>query len=119
MLDLAARAAYRGTGCVEPNPLVGCVIARPGDGPALGRIIGIGHHRVYGGPHAEVDALSRCRALGNDPAGATVYVTLEPCNGYGRNPPCVRALVEAKVGRVVCAARDDSPGKGGGAAALD
>lgn len=118
MLDLAARAAFRGTGHVEPNPLVGCVLVRPGAEPAHERVIGIGHHRVYGGPHAEVDALARCRALGNDPTGATAYVTLEPCNGHGKNPPCVRALVEARIARVVCGARDETDGKGHGAAAL-
>jgi len=118
MLDLAARAAFRGVGRVEPNPPVGCVIVRPGPGPAAERIIGIGHHRVFGGAHAEVEALRRCRELGHDPRNATVYVTLEPCNAHGRNPPCVTALVEAGVARVVCAAGDVSPAKGGGAAAL-
>src|SRR6188768_843980 len=101
MLDLAAKAAFRATGYVEPNPLVGCVIVRPGDEPAMERVIGIGHHWVYGGPHAEVEALRRCRALGHNPAGSTAYVTLEPCNGHGKNPPCVKALVEAGVARVV------------------
>jgi diaminohydroxyphosphoribosylaminopyrimidine deaminase/5-amino-6-(5-phosphoribosylamino)uracil reductase len=118
MLDLAARAAFRGTGHVEPNPLVGCVIVRPGPGPAIERVIGIGHHRKFGDVHAEVDALRRCRELGHDPAGATAYVTLEPCNGHGRNPPCTKALVEARIGRVVCAAQDGTDGKGGGSAAL-
>lgn len=118
MLDLAARAAFRGTGHVEPNPLVGCVLVRPGDGPARERVIGIGHHRKFGGPHAEVEALKRCRELGNDPRGATAYVTLEPCNGFGKNPPCVTALVEAGIARVVCAGRDETEGKGSGGAAL-
>ncbi|MBY0308981.1 MAG: bifunctional diaminohydroxyphosphoribosylaminopyrimidine deaminase/5-amino-6-(5-phosphoribosylamino)uracil reductase RibD [Phycisphaerales bacterium] len=118
MLDLAAKAAFRATGHVEPNPLVGCVLVRPGEGPARERIIGIGHHRRFGGAHAEVEALRRCRELGNDPRGATAYVTLEPCNGFGKNPPCVTALVEAGIARVVCAARDDTEGKGSGGAAL-
>ncbi|MFT3685382.1 MAG: bifunctional diaminohydroxyphosphoribosylaminopyrimidine deaminase/5-amino-6-(5-phosphoribosylamino)uracil reductase RibD [Phycisphaerales bacterium] len=82
------------------------------------RVIGIGHHRRFGGPHAEVDALKRCQELGNDPRGATAYVTLEPCNGHGKNPPCVMALVEAGIARVVCAARDVTDGKGNGSAAL-
>lgn len=119
MLDLAAKAAYRATAYVEPNPLVGCVLVRPGDEPVTQRVIGIGHHWVYGGPHAEVEALARCRALGHDPTGATAYVTLEPCNGHGKNPPCVKALVEAGVARVVCAAKDETEGKGGGGAALN
>ena len=118
MLDLAARAAFRGTGHVEPNPLVGCVLVRPGTEPVWERVLAIGHHRRFGGPHAEIDALARCAALGRSPAGATVYATLEPCNSHGRNPPCAAALVDARVGRVVCAARDESPGKGGGADTL-
>jgi diaminohydroxyphosphoribosylaminopyrimidine deaminase/5-amino-6-(5-phosphoribosylamino)uracil reductase len=118
MLDLAARLAYRGFGYVEPNPLVGCVICKPSPGPARDRIIGMGHHRRFGDIHAEVDALNNCRERGHDPAGATVYVTLEPCNAAGKQPPCVDALLKAKVARVIIARRDPNPAKGGGAARL-
>lgn len=112
MLDLAARLGWMGAGRVEPNPLVGCVITR-GE-----RIIGLGHHRRFGGPHAEVEALADCRRRGEDPAGATVYVTLEPCTHFGKTPPCVDALIAAKVGRVVIARRDPAPQAAGGASRL-
>lgn len=112
MLSLAARLALRGQGDVEPNPLVGCVIARGGD------VLGVGHHRRFGHAHAERDALDSCARLGHDPAGATVYCTLEPCACAGRQPACVDALINARVARVVFAREDPTPGKGGGAARL-
>lgn len=109
-LRRALKLAARGQGKVEPNPMVGCVIARGG------RIIGEGYHRRFGGPHAEVDALRRCSA---SPRGATVYVTLEPCCQHGKTPPCVDALLEAGVGRVVASLHDPNlPRKGGGFALL-
>lgn len=119
---MAARAAWRGFGHAEPNPLVGCVLVRhnndqPND---LGKVIGIGHHRGFGGLHAERDALLSCRRLGEPGAakGATAYVTLEPCNGHGKQPPCVEALLEAGVSRVVYSEKDPSKVKGGGEGAL-
>jgi diaminohydroxyphosphoribosylaminopyrimidine deaminase/5-amino-6-(5-phosphoribosylamino)uracil reductase len=111
-LDLAARLALRGLGRVEPNPLVGCFIVRDG------RVIGMGHHRRFGGPHAEIDAINDCLRRGQTPRGATVYVTLEPCNGTGRNPPCAGRLIELGVGEVVYACADPNPLKAGGADAL-
>jgi diaminohydroxyphosphoribosylaminopyrimidine deaminase/5-amino-6-(5-phosphoribosylamino)uracil reductase len=96
-------AAY-GKGRVEPNPLVGCVIARGAE------IIAEGWHRQYGGPHAEVDALA---IAGNRAAGATVYVTLEPCCHFGKTPPCTGALITAGVRRVVAAMRDPFPAVSG------
>src|SRR5689334_2239440 len=104
-LELAARGLYTTT----PNPRVGCVIAR-GD-----KIVGEGWHERAGGPHAEAVALERA---GPEAQGATVYVTLEPCNHFGRTPPCAPALVQAKVARVVAALRDPNPRASGGAAAL-
>lgn len=111
MLNLAARLASRAAGYVEPNPMVGCVVVKDG------RVIGMGHHLVYGGPHAEVNALADCAARGGgeDPRGATVYVTLEPCAHHGKQPPCVDALITAGVARVVCARRDPNPTALGGA----
>jgi diaminohydroxyphosphoribosylaminopyrimidine deaminase/5-amino-6-(5-phosphoribosylamino)uracil reductase len=100
MLDLAARLASRAAGYVEPNPLVGSVMVKDG------RIIGVGHHQLYGGPHAEANALADCHLRGEDPRGATVYVTLEPCNQQGKQPPCVDALIATGVGRIICARRD-------------
>lgn len=114
MLDLAARLALRAAGDVEPNPLVGAVIVRAGHGPAEGRIIGMGHHQAFGDKHAEVEALEDCARRGGDPAGATVYVTLEPCNHQGKQPPCTDALVRARVGRVVFARQDPNPAAAGG-----
>ncbi len=96
-------AAY-GKGHVEPNPLVGCVIARGAE------IIAEGWHRQYGGPHAEVDALAMA---GDRAAGTTVYVTLEPCCHFGKTPPCTRALIAAGVRRVVAAMRDPFPAVAG------
>ncbi len=109
MLDLAARLALRAAGDVEPNPMVGAVIVRRGEGAAESRIIGIGHHQMFGARHAEAEALANCRARGHDPRGATIYCTLEPCNHQGKQPPCAEALVQAGVGKVVFARRDPNP----------
>lgn len=109
MLDLAARLASRAAGYVEPNPLVGAVVARDG------RVIGMGHHRRFGGPHAEVEALADCDLRREDPRGATMFVTLEPCNHSGKQPPCVDAIINAGISRVVCARRDPNPAALGGA----
>lgn len=112
MLDLAARAALRGMGHVEPNPLVGCVIAR-GD-----TVLGIGHHRRFGELHAEREALAACARAGHDPAGATAYVTLEPCVHHGKQPPCTEALLDAGIARVVIARADPGDISRGGAGVL-
>ena len=113
MLDLAARAAWRGIGDVEPNPTVGCVI-----GTRDGGVLGVGHHRRFGGAHAEVDALRRCEALGNSTDGATAWVTLEPCNHTGKTPPCSRGLIEAGITSVVIAQREPGDVAAGGAEAM-
>src|SRR5919108_937489 len=102
-LELAAKGMYTTT----PNPRVGCVVTR-GE-----TIVGEGWHERAGAPHAEIMALR-----GVDAAGATLYVTLEPCNHHGRTPPCVPALVQAKVARVVAAMRDPNRDAGGGGEAL-
>ncbi len=100
-LDLASR----GFGQTCPNPMVGCVIAREG------RILGEGFHRRVGKAHAEVDALA---ALTEDPRGATMYVTLEPCSHHGRTPPCTEAILKAGIARVVLASLDPNPKAMGG-----
>jgi diaminohydroxyphosphoribosylaminopyrimidine deaminase/5-amino-6-(5-phosphoribosylamino)uracil reductase len=108
----AVELAERGARTTQPNPPVGCVIAR-GE-----QIIGEGWHERAGGPHAEVAALRSLPSEG-DAAGATAYVTLEPCSHHGRTPPCVDALIRAKVGRVVYAIDDPNPQVAGrGAEAL-
>lgn len=73
-----------------------------------GRVIGEGWHRSYGGLHAEREALADCRARGEDPRGATMYISLEPCAHTGKQPPCAEALIEAGLARVVYAAEDPS-----------
>jgi diaminohydroxyphosphoribosylaminopyrimidine deaminase/5-amino-6-(5-phosphoribosylamino)uracil reductase len=98
----ALELAERGKGRVNPNPLVGAVVVRNG------QVIGEGFHAELGGLHAERTALADCRARGEDPAGATMYVTLEPCAHHGRQPPCVDAIIESRVGRVVIASDDPS-----------
>jgi diaminohydroxyphosphoribosylaminopyrimidine deaminase / 5-amino-6-(5-phosphoribosylamino)uracil reductase len=94
--------AERGRGRVSPNPLVGAVLVRDG------AVIGEGFHAELGDLHAERAALADCRERGEDPVGATMYVTLEPCAHQGRQPPCVEAILEAGVARVVIASEDPS-----------
>ncbi len=101
-LRRALELAERGRGRVSPNPLVGAVVVRDGE------TIGEGFHAELGGPHAERAALADCRERGEDPAGATMYVTLEPCAHEGRQPPCVEAILEFGIGRVAIASEDPS-----------
>ena len=109
MMARALELARRGQGCVEPNPMVGCVLVSPS-----GEILGEGWHQKYGGHHAEVNALLDAKERGNSVEGATAYVTLEPCSHYGKTPPCALALREAKVARVAAAMRDPFPKVAGG-----
>lgn len=102
----ALSLAAHGRGKVHPNPLVGAVLVKQG------RIIGEGAHEFFGGPHAEVSAISRASV---SPKGATLYVTLEPCAHYGKTPPCVDMILRHGISRVVIASRDENPlvsGKG-------
>jgi diaminohydroxyphosphoribosylaminopyrimidine deaminase / 5-amino-6-(5-phosphoribosylamino)uracil reductase len=96
-IERAIELAERGRGHTSPNPLVGAVVVR--DGETLGE----GYHAAYGGPHAEVSALSDCT---RDPIGATMYVTLEPCCHTGQTPPCTDAIVKAGIKRVVVVSDD-------------
>jgi diaminohydroxyphosphoribosylaminopyrimidine deaminase/5-amino-6-(5-phosphoribosylamino)uracil reductase len=98
-LVLAARAMNHAT----PNPRVGCVIARDG------RILGEGFTQPPGSNHAEIEALLDARRNGHDLHGATAYISLEPCSHFGRTPPCVTALIEARLDRVVAAVEDPNP----------
>ena len=106
----ALELASRGSGCTSPNPLVGCVVVRDGV------IIGEGWHEVYGKAHAEVNALQAAVKDSTTAAkGATLYVTLEPCNHHGLTPPCTQAIVDAGIGQVVYALADPNPRAAGGA----
>src|SRR5262245_42644198 len=100
-LDLARR----GMGCVEPNPMVGCVIVQGEE------VVGEGWHQQFGGPHAEVHALA---AAGERAKGATMYVTLEPCCHQGKTAPCCDAVIAAGLQRIVVAMRDPFPQVAGG-----
>ncbi|MGH7475013.1 MAG: bifunctional diaminohydroxyphosphoribosylaminopyrimidine deaminase/5-amino-6-(5-phosphoribosylamino)uracil reductase RibD [Longimicrobiales bacterium] len=104
-LDLAER----GWGRVQPNPLVGAVVVRAGE------VVGVGWHAEHGGEHAEIAAL---RAAGAAAAGATLYVTLEPCAHTGKTPPCTDAIQRAGIARVVYATEDPHAVAGGGARCL-
>jgi diaminohydroxyphosphoribosylaminopyrimidine deaminase/5-amino-6-(5-phosphoribosylamino)uracil reductase len=99
-MKLALRLARRGIGKTSPNPMVGAVIVKDG------LIIGWGYHRRYGGPHAEIVALQDAT---EEVIGATLYVTLEPCRHYGKTPPCVDAVIQSKIGRVVIGTLDPNP----------
>ncbi len=100
MMRRALRLARSGEGLVEPNPMVGCIVARDD------RVIGQGSHGRFGAAHAEIEALADCHARGHDPAGAEVFVTLEPCCHDGKTPPCTAALLAAGVGTVHVAIED-------------
>ena len=106
MMRRAIMLARQGAGWTNPNPLVGAVVVKDG------RVIGEGYHEVYGSLHAERNALAACA---EDPAGATLYVTLEPCCHTGKQPPCIEAVIAAGITRVVVGSRDPNPlvsGKG-------
>ncbi len=97
--------------------MVGCVIGRERAGESF-ELLGAGHHRVFGGAHAEIEALECARRRGRDVRGATAWVTLEPCAHHGKTPPCAEALVQAGIARVVYGAADPGRASGGGAEAL-
>src|SRR6185436_16278032 len=105
----ALELARRGWGQTKPNPMVGAVVVRDGE------IVGEGFHARAGEPHAEIIAL---QMASGKTRGATLYVTLEPCNHHGRTPPCVNAIIAAEIKRVVVAVGDPNPEATGGAAKL-
>ena len=109
-MQAALALAEKGRGWTSPNPMVGAVVVKDG------QIVGRGYHQKAGGPHAEVHAIDDA---GSQAKGATIYVTLEPCNHFGRTPPCTHKIMEAGIRRVVVAMADPNPGvTGGGNAAL-
>ena len=97
-LSRAIELARNGSGSVRPNPVVGAVVARDG------QILGEGWHEVYGGAHAEVNAIEACGMT--DLSGATLYVSLEPCCHEGKTPPCTDAILQSGIRRVVVASDD-------------
>jgi diaminohydroxyphosphoribosylaminopyrimidine deaminase / 5-amino-6-(5-phosphoribosylamino)uracil reductase len=104
-LERALELAERGRGTTQPNPVVGAVLVRDGE------VVGEGWHERKGEPHAEVNAIA---AAGDRARGATLYVTLEPCAHVGSTPPCVQAVIDAGVAKVVVGTRDPSPDAAGG-----
>lgn len=105
-MQMAIDLAQQGCGWTAPNPMVGAVIVKDG------RIIGQGLHEKYGQPHAERNALANCT---ENPEGATMYVTLEPCCHYGKQPPCTEAIIDAGIKKVFVGSADPNPkvaGKG-------
>lgn len=107
-MRLAVNAAKNGLGLVEPNPMVGCVIV------ADDEVIGIGWHEKFGGPHAEINAINSVKSdLKHKIAGATAFVSLEPCSHQGKTGPCCDALIAAKIARVVVAVVDPNPNVSG------
>jgi diaminohydroxyphosphoribosylaminopyrimidine deaminase / 5-amino-6-(5-phosphoribosylamino)uracil reductase len=99
-IRLAVEIAKKGMGSVSPNPLVGCVIIKND------RIIGAGYHERYGGPHAEINAISSAT---ESVEGATLYINLEPCSHHGKTPPCVDRIIECKIAKVVIGTMDMNP----------
>lgn len=103
-MGIALREALKGAGNVSPNPMVGAVIVKNG------KIIGKGCHEKFGGPHAEVNAISSCI---EDPYGSDMYVTLEPCSHFGKTPPCTDLIIKEKIKRVYIGTTDPSPHSNG------
>jgi diaminohydroxyphosphoribosylaminopyrimidine deaminase/5-amino-6-(5-phosphoribosylamino)uracil reductase len=101
----ALALARRGLGSTSPNPVVGALVVKNG------RVIGSGYHTRPGASHAEIEALSRA---GDEAKGATLYVTLEPCNHYGRTPPCTEAILESGIRSAVVGMNDPNPHVRGG-----
>ncbi len=99
-MEMVLRLALRGAGRTSPNPMVGAVLARGG------KVIATGHHRRAGTDHAEIVAVKRAGARAK---GATLYLNLEPCNHFGRTPPCADAVIRAGVKRVVVGMADPNP----------
>ena len=99
-MRMALWLAEKGLGKTSPNPMVGAVIVKNG------RIIAKGYHHAFGKDHAEVDALKHAK---EDMAGATMYVTLEPCRHFGKTPPCTDAIIRNKIGKVIIGTADPDP----------
>ena len=106
-MRLALRLARRGYGMTSPNPMVGAVLVKGN------RVIGRGWHHRAGLPHAEIEAIRAAGKRGNNPKGATLYVTLEPCSTHGRTPPCCETIIAAGIKRVFIGTIDPNPNHAG------
>ena len=105
-MRMAIELAKRGTGAVNPNPMVGAIVVKNG------KVIGEGYHKFFGGPHAEVYALEDA---GKEAEGAAIYVTLEPCSHYGKTPPCAKKIIDMGIKKCFIGSSDPNPkvaGKG-------
>ena len=98
-MKIAIEEAKKGIGAVNPNPLVGAVLVRNNE------ILSTGYHAIYGGPHAEVNAISKIE----NPENCTIYVTLEPCSHFGKTPPCTDLIIKSKIKTCVIATLDPNP----------
>lgn len=106
-MNLAIKEALKGLGFTSPNPIVGAILVDP----LTKEVISKGYHRGYGLPHAEIEAIEKA---GEKAKGAVLYVTLEPCNHFGKTPPCTKRILEVGIKKVVCGIRDPNPVAGGG-----
>ena len=104
-MKMALALAERGRGWTSPNPMVGAVVVKDG------KVVGKGFHQAAGEPHAEIYALDEA---GENAKGASLYVTLEPCNHVGRTPPCTKAILKGGIKRVVAGMKDPNPRVTGG-----
>lgn len=104
-MELCLALARRGLGWVHPNPMVGCLLVK------RGKIIGQGYHEYFGGPHAEVNTV---RNATRDVRGADLYVNLEPCNIFGKTPPCTDLIIKSGIGHVYIGTKDPNPQVSGG-----
>jgi len=106
-MKIAVKEGYKGLGWTSPNPPVGAILVDP----LTKKIIAKGHHKKFGYPHAEVEAINKAKEKAK---GSILYVTLEPCSHYGKTPPCTEKIIEAGISKVVCGIRDPNPiAKGG------
>lgn len=101
--------AQRGEGFVSPNPMVGAIVT-----DKQGNVAGYGWHKVYGGPHAEVNAINDAKNKGIDIKGGTIFVSLEPCSHYGKTPPCADLIIKEGLKKVVIGCADPNPKVAGG-----
>ena len=99
-IKMTFNLAKKAKGLVYPNPMVGCVLVKNN------KVISTGYHKFFGASHAEAQAINSCKT---NVAGSTLYVNLEPCNNWGKCPPCVDLIIKSKIKKVVCCMKDPNP----------